>query len=310
MFEDVRKELEESFIFFDENFLLSKFTTFRIGGKCPLFVRCDDPKKLIQCVNIFHKYKIQFLIVGFGSNLLISDQGLSVPVISFAAQNFSIKHGGNNIIASASTLLDDVVNFAAEHGLKGLSCASGIPGTIGGAVVGNAGAFGSQIGDHIKQIEVVDLNGKVSSLDKRDLKFSYRNSIFKKRKSLILLSVHFELEKGNKGRLIDERNELLELRQEKHPDYHKIACAGSFFKNIIYDDGSRKAAGWFLDQAGCKGLSVGNAAVFEKHANIIINKGNASAQDVCVLADLMNNRVKEKFGFKLEPEVRLIGDFS
>ena len=289
-----------------ENMLLKKLTTFRIGGPCPLVIFCALESQLEEIVAIFHNHNLNFRVIGGGSNLLISDAGIPHPIIQFSTEKIDVECINKRIIASAATQLDNVVQTAAEKGLKGINFASGIPGTVGGAVIGNAGAFGFQIGDCVEQAEILTPEGSIKTLTRTELKFSYRNSILKYSRN-ILLSVILDLKQDDPSALIQERNEILNLRRQRHPDYHVIPCAGSFFKNIIQPNGMRQAAGWFLDRAGCKGLTVGEAAVFEKHANIIINRGQATAHDIMALSSDMKRRVKDMFGIELEPEVRILG---
>lgn len=304
----LKKNLNELGLSYEENTRLSRFTTFRIGGPAPLVIFCNNSDSLENAVKCLHRHQTDFLVIGEGSNLLASDQGLDIPVLRFFSETPCISRAGHRLMASASTCLDDLVLFAAENGLKGMNYASGIPGTVGGAVTGNAGAFGSQIGDVVKQADVLSPDGEKRMLTRHELKFGYRDSILKHSRDIIL-NVYFSLQPGDRRTLLEERNDLLLLRREKHPDYHALPCAGSFFKNIVRPDGTRQAAGWFLDRAGCKALTHNGAAVFEKHANIIVNQNNANADDVWMLACEMNDRVKQQFGFELEPEVRLIGTF-
>lgn len=305
----IKEKLDTLGILYEENAVLSQFTTFRIGGPAPFVIFCNECAQLQHVVSFFSQHDIPFFIIGEGSNLLISDQGLPCPVIKFFTKKPRISCVSNRIVAEASACFDSVVLFAAENGLKGINYASGIPGTVGGALSGNAGAFGSQIGDVVKQAEILSVFGDKRMMSRHELQFSYRDSALKYSKDIVL-NVYFSLQPFDRKTLLEEREDLLLLRKEKHPDYHQLPCAGSFFKNIIHPDGTRQAAGWFLDRAGCKGLSCGGAAVFEKHANIIVNQGGATAKDVYTLARQMNTRVKEKFGFELEPEVRLIGTFD
>ncbi|HSV43422.1 MAG TPA: UDP-N-acetylmuramate dehydrogenase, partial [Candidatus Bathyarchaeia archaeon] len=195
------------------------------------------------------------------------------------------------------------------EGLAGLIYASGIPGTLAGAIVGNAGAFGSQIGDVVKSVDVLLPSGEERTLRREQLRFGYRHSILKEM-TAVVVSATLALQPGDMTLLTQERNDILDSRKTKHPDYQKIPCAGSFFKNIVNPDGTRKAAGWFLDQAGCKTLSVGDAGVFDRHANIIINRGKAKAIEVYQLSEQMKERVRAAFHITLEPEVRFIGNFS
>lgn len=307
MYDQIEKQLRQHKFSLEKNFLLKNFTTFRIGGSCPLFIQCDSSQKYSLLVKIFNEAQISFIVMGCGSNVLVADEGIPVPVISFVSDQPKIEQIDNVLNVSACTKLDDLVGFAVDHGLGGLTFLSGIPGTVGGAIVGNAGAFGGQIGDAILHVDIIDDSGNVSSLKQEDLNFSYRSSILKEKNSIIVTNACFKLSLGDRSELTKQRNEILDSRWGKHPDYKTKFCAGSFFKNIVHSDGSREAAGKFLDETGCKELFVGDAVVYDKHANIIMNQGNATAHDVLELALLMNERVKKKFGFSLEPEVRLLG---
>jgi UDP-N-acetylmuramate dehydrogenase len=196
--------------------------------------------------------------------------------------------------------------------LAGLNFSSGIPGTVGGAISGNAGAFGRQVSDVLKSVTIIDKEGEEKILNPQQCLFSYRYSRFRD-SAEIILSARFQLQPGSSKALLNEREEILAMRKEKHPDYHALPCAGSFFKNLEPSESGekRQAAGWFLDQAGAKRMSVGGAAVFDQHANIIIKKTDrCTASDVYALSQKMQKAVMEKFGIELEPEVRLIGDFK
>ncbi|MEW5894490.1 MAG: UDP-N-acetylmuramate dehydrogenase [Candidatus Omnitrophota bacterium] len=305
----IKNKLAELRIPSFENVVMKDFTTFRIGGRCPLLIVCDTDEKFRKSVECLHGQACDFEVIGEGSNILVSDLGIPCPVIRCLTASPDIQINGNDIFASAGTRLNDVSLFAAKNGLAGMNFASGIPGTVGGAVTGNAGAFGSQVSDVLKTVTALAESGETIVLEKSELKFSYRNSILKTAKDFILLTACFTLKSGNPLELIKDREEILSLRLKKHPDYCAIPCAGSFFKNIVHDDGRREAAGWFLEQAGCKALTCGGAAVFQGHANIIVNNGNATAKDVIGLSGEMITRVQEKFGITLEPEVRLVGEF-
>ncbi|OGX19291.1 MAG: UDP-N-acetylenolpyruvoylglucosamine reductase [Omnitrophica WOR_2 bacterium GWC2_45_7] len=218
---------------------------------------------------------------------------------------------GHDLIVSGSTQLDHLVLAAIQRGLEGLNFASGIPGTVGGAVVGNAGAFGKQVGDVVKSVTLLTRSGLQKDVPSRELKFSYRNSILKSTGDIVL-SVEFSLHPSDKMNLNTERNGILEARRQKHPDLVITPCAGSFFRNIEPTSLAqrRQAAGWFLEQAGGKALRVGGACIFDKHANIIIKENGACAQDVFALSELMAGLVKEKFNLELIREVRLVGKFK
>jgi len=197
--------------------------------------------------------------------------------------------------------------------LAGINFLSGIPGTIGGAVVGNAGAFGKQIADAVKSVSVIDSSASCKTIYADELKFGYRDSVFKKDNAPIILSIHLSLKPYDKRYLQEERNQILKIRAERHPDIKQTPCAGCFFKNIPPKDGQskRESAGKLIEEAGARKLDSGKACLFEKHANIIINpEAKASAQDIFDLSEKIRKLVKKKFEIELIREVRLIGRFK
>ncbi|HBR15876.1 MAG TPA: UDP-N-acetylenolpyruvoylglucosamine reductase [Candidatus Omnitrophica bacterium] len=293
------------------NVRLEKFTTFRLGGYCRGVFMCQTPAQLVKVVKRFHQTQVPFILIGGGSNLLVSDQGVDCFVIRYMSDQPEIVGNGHDLIVSGSTQLDHLVLAAIQRGLEGLNFASGIPGTVGGAVVGNAGAFGKQVGDVVKSVTLLTRSGLQKDVPSRELKFSYRNSILKSTGDIVL-SVEFSLHPSDKMNLNTERNGILEARRQKHPDLVITPCAGSFFRNIEPTSLAqrRQAAGWFLEQAGGKALRVGGACIFDKHANIIIKENGACAQDVFALSELMAGLVKEKFNLELIREVRLVGKFK
>ena len=295
-----------------ENALLSKFTTFQLGGPCPVMVLCETSSQVKNVVRYFFEHDVEnYITIGEGSNILTSDHGVTQHVIRFCATQADIKRSGDDIIIDAGAKFDDVALFCAQNGLEGLNFASGIPGTVAGAISGNAGAFGHQTSEMLKCVTVLESDGEEKVLNADQCLFAYRYSRFKD-SAEIILSATFHLQLGSANALLKERDEILKTRREKHPDYRKMPCAGSFFKNIdpLEPFGKRQAAGWFLEQAGAKEMAVGGAGVFDKHANIIIKKtSQCTTSDVHVLSQRMQKAVLEKFGIELVPEVRLIGDF-
>lgn len=288
---------------------LSAFTTFQLGGPCPLLVECETPDHLRQAVLLLKAERQAFVLLGGGSNVVASDAGIADPVIRYRSSVPLISRDGNVLIVSAGTLLDDLVQYCVREGLSGLSFASGIPGTVGGAVAGNAGAFGRQMSDVVTAVNILDEAGNVVTVPREACGFDYRHSRLKETGQIVASAV-FELEPGDAQSLEAERQVILAQRRDKHPDYKNIPCAGSFFKNLPPSSPGerRQAAGWFLDQAGVKGLRCGGAAVFPKHANIII-KADASctARDVFDLSEKMAALVKEQFHITLSREVRFLG---
>ncbi len=291
--------------------LLSAYTTFQLGGPCPCLVECASPQELIQIVQKFKKENTPFLLIGGGSNLVVSDHGLDTTVIRYVSETPLIERNSDGITVSASTLLDDLALFCVNEGLEGLNFTTGIPGTVGGAVAGNAGAWGKQVGDIVKSATILDRQGQTKSVGPDYFDFSYRHSRLKETDEIIV-EVVFALTPGDLINLGRERAEILKKRFEKHPDLTTHPCAGSFFRNIEPTSKAerRQAAGWFLEEAGGKNLKIGGAYIFEKHANIIVKGPGASAQDVHDLHLKMMNLVKSKFDLQLIREVRFVGRFN
>lgn len=293
-----------------EDAALRDFTTFRIGGPCPCVVTCADEKQLVAAVQHFAASKMPFVLIGGGSNLLVSDAGIESAVIRYVTDRPDIVQDGGTLDVSGAVLLDDLARYTVARGLEGLEYASGIPGTVGGAVAGNAGAFGRQIGDEVESVLLMDRAGKLSRRSAREMGFAYRSSVLHDDGGIVV-SVRLRVRPGDPAALASRRAEIMELRKSKHPDWHTTQTAGSFFRNIEPTSAAerRQAAGWFLEQAGAKGMRVGGARVFEKHANIIVADPGARAADVLELSKRMAAAVEAKFGLRLVPEVRRLGTF-
>ncbi len=291
--------------------LLRDFTTFRLGGPCRCLVKCETPRQLEAAVGELAAAGGKFLLIGGGSNLLVSDDGLDVAVVRYCSDKPAIRCHGDVLEVDGSTLLDDLALFSVEHGLGGLAYASGIPGTVGGAIAGNAGAFGRQIGDGTESVLLMDHAGRKRWESGKSLGFAYRHSRLQGGGEIVVTAI-LKMERADPAELNKQRNEILEMRRQKHPDWRRQPTAGSFFKNIEPTSAAerRQAAGWFLEQAGAKNLRVGGARIFEKHANIIVTEGDCRAQDVLDLSRQMAAAVKAKFGFDLTPEVRVVGSFT
>ena len=290
---------------------LSEYTTFKLGGPCPLLINCQAPHQLIETIGRLLKHNIHFLLIGGGSNLVCSDYGIDAVIIRYVSPTPLIERDGNDVIVSASTELDALALYCVDEGLEGLNYTTGIPGTVGGAVVGNAGAWGKQVGDVLKETVLLAPNGVKQTVDAKYCGFQYRHSRLKETGDMVA-SVRFALKPGDQIILARERAEILKLRAEKHPNLKTHPCAGSFFRNVepTSKAGRRQAAGWFLEEAGGKNLSVGGAHIFEKHANIIIKSSGCTAQDVHDLSLKMAEIVQNKFDLKLEREVRFAGRFK
>jgi len=279
-----------------ENVSLASHTTFGIGGPAQLFYEAKTSKELIRVIKAARQVKIPYFILGGGSNILVADQGFAGLVIRVKIRKLKIK--SSKIIAEAGIPLAKVVKAAQEHALSGLECCIGIPGTIGGAIVGNAGAKNQWINQCIKSVTILDESCKIVSLKKDNCQFGYRTSCFRDNPLKIVLKAIFELKKENPRIIKEKTKQSLEVRG----DQPKEKSAGSIFKNPAND-----SAGRLIDAAGLKGKKVGEAQISPQHANFIINLGRAKAKDVLTLIRLAQNEVKEKFGVELELEIKLIG---
>ncbi len=275
-------------------------SNFKIGGLADFFFAARSQEELQSSIRFAGNRSLPFYVIGSGTNVLFDDEGFRGLIIRSEVQGMEkLKEG--RVEAFCGTSLSDLVEFTAAEGLRGLEFAAGIPGTVGGAVFGNAGAFGRSVGDVLEEAILLDGHGRDFRVDNEYFEFGYRHSSLKKR-HLTLLKAVFQLKKGDKEKIKAEIEKNLEERKARHPST-KTACAGSYFKNPIQDDGTKVAAGYLLEKAGAKGLKVGDAAVFAGHANFIINLGRARARDVLLLAQELKARVKKEFGVELEEEV-------
>lgn len=298
-----------------DNYQTSKITTLGIGGPAKKFTIVSTQEQLIKAIQYAKDYKIKYLVIGGGSNLLIADQGVNELII----QNkiCGISHEGNLVTVKAGTPLQELVDYTIKHGLAGLQKLTGIPGTVGGAVYGNAGAYGQTIADCLKEVVVFD-GQEIITFFKGGCEFNYRDSIFKKN-LFPVLEAKFELKLANSATLKEEAQDTLSRRIVKYPP--GIKCPGSFFKNIIAESLPQEAlkkvspdkivygklpAGTLLESVGAKGQKLDGIEIAPYHANLFINKGGGSAQSFHALAKKYALLVKQKFGITLEPEVQLI----
>ncbi len=288
---------------------LTDYTTFRLGGACRELATAADAKAAREVIRAWNAAGIPWRTMGGGSNLLVADGGIPEAVLRIHSGWPECRREGETLAVSAGTELDALARFAAEEGLAGLGFASGIPGTVGGGIVGNAGAFGASLGDVLDRVEVLTRVGETKMIPREALGVGYRCSSLQTSGDVVVRA-WFRVGAGDRSALKAEREEILAQRREKHPDWRAQPTAGSFFKNLPPEKpgGHRRAAGIYLEQAGAKAMREGGAHVFEKHANIVIAGPGAKAADVAKLAARMAAAVEEKFGFALEPEVRFWGD--
>ena len=280
---------------------MSKHTTFRIGGPVDYFVCPENIEEVQKVVCLCNEMDMPFYLLGNGSNLLVGDKGYRGVIIRLYKQMDKIEVSGTKIKAQAGALLVKVANEACKNGLTGLEFAGGIPGTLGGAVVMNAGAYGGEMKDVLEEVTVLTKEGEILTLNKEELELGYRTSIIG-RKGYIALEVVLRLKEKNADEIRAYMNELREKRVTKQP--LEYASAGSTFKRP-----EGHFAGQLIEQAGLRGFQVGDAQVSEKHCGFVINRGQATAKDVMDLMREVSAKVEEKFGVTLEQEVKRLGEF-
>lgn len=290
--------------FYDENDIkidekLSSYVNFKVGGPADILLIPKSKEKVIKSVEVCKENKIPFYLIGNGSNILVRDGGFRGVVISLKEVN-TIIVDGDKIEAECGAMLKAVSDKAMENSLTGFEFACGIPGTIGGAVFMNAGAYDGEIAHVIESAEIIDEECNIVRLSNKDLDFGYRSSIVMK-KGYTVLSAVFKLEKGQVKTIKELVDDLTNKRESKQP--LEYPSAGSTFKRP-----TGYFAGKLIQDAGLKGYSIGGAAVSEKHSGFVINKGNATAKDITDLIKYIQDEVKRQFGVELHPEVRIIGE--
>ena len=296
---------------FQKNVSLKNYTTFKIGGPAKYFFAAKTKGDLIEAVSVAKKLRLPFFILGGGSNLLISDDGFKELVIKI--ENLKLKIENSKLIVDAGVSLSKLVDISTKRGLTGLEWAVGIPGTVGGAVFGNAGAFQKSMKNVVKKVEVFDTKElRIENYGLRDCRFGYKDSVFKRNKNLIILSVALKLKKGKKSEIKKKIKEYLNYRKETQP--LNYPSAGSVFKNPSpsqvflkkFGRASGFSAGELIQKCGLKGKKIGQVQISEKHANFIVNLGNARAKDVKKLINLAKKEVKKKFKINLEEEIQFL----
>lgn len=303
-----------------EHVLLAPFTTFKIGGQARYYAEASCAIELSEVFDYAEKNKLPLYVLGGGSNVLFSDAGFPGIVVRIA--HGGIKVTDERIAVGSGMPLLNVVWAAREAGLAGIEKLAGIPGSFGGAVRGNAGAFGTEIGDVIASVKVLEQHsGMVREYKQSECVFSYRNSVFKKNPALVIISAELKLTHGDKSELERVIKETMATREAKHPQ--TAQCAGSFFMNPVVTDGhllkefekdtgnaskdGKLPAGWLIDHVGLRGKKIGGAQVSDKHPNYLLNTGNATALDIVTLASLVKTKVRDELKVKLQEEVQYVG---
>ena len=280
---------------------MSRHTTFRVGGNADYYVMPSSVESIQRLIALCKKENVSFYIIGNGSNVLVSDSGYRGVIIEVCRAMNQIQVEGTKIRVQAGALLSKVANEALKNSLTGFEFAAGIPGTLGGAVVMNAGAYGGEMKDVICQATVVTKEGELLTLKAEELELGYRTSIIK-RKDYIVVEAVLSLKEGNQDQIKEYMDDLKNRRTTKQP--LEYPSAGSTFKRP-----EGYFAGKLIEDAGLRGFTVGGAQVSEKHCGFVINKDHATAKDIFDLINQVSERVKENSGVDLEPEVKKLGDF-
>ena len=296
--EQLKALLTQNRIPYREQEPLSNHTTFKIGGPCPLYVLPENREQLSVLLNALRKMQQEFLVIGNGSNLLVSDQGTQMVVIRLSGEFARIQSVENKLIAGGGAQLAALCKKAAELSLTGLEFAYGIPGSIGGAVYMNAGAYGGEMKDVLEYVQVMDLRGNIRELTLEDLQMGYRTSALQHQTGVLIQAV-FRLSPGNREEIQAKMEDILGRRKEKQP--LEYPSAGSTFKR---PQGAYAAA--LIEECGLKGQRVGGAMVSPKHSGFLINYDHATCKDVEELIALVQKTVRIQTGFSLECEVQKI----
>ncbi len=308
-----------------QNVPLAPLTSFGLGGRARYYLRVSSSQEFAQAVALARQLKIPHLIFAGGSNVVFSDQDYECLVIHYLdASKPVLRETGSGVVleASAGLALASLIKSSINHSLAGLEALSGIPGTVGGAIVGNAGAYGQSISDKITEVEIFD-GKRVRWIKRVACKFAYRDSVFKDKNSpageWLVLRVRFALEKGDKKKLAQKSREIIRIRNERYKP--GLKCPGSYFKNVLVKNVSQKAlskidkvkiidgkipTGYLLESVGARGMREADIEVASFHGNLLFNNGKGKTKDVKILAEKLKKLVWRKFGIKLEEEVRYI----
>ena len=277
-------------------------TSLRIGGPADIFAMPQDLSSLKNMHINLRRNKIPFFPLGGGTNILVRDGGIEGAVISLRSfRRTGVLSKDNKyayLFAEAGTLLQRIVNFSKENGYSGVEGLAGIPGTVGGAIFGNAGAFGYEMKDVLISVEVMDIEGRIKRFKAEEINFGYRSTSISQNE--LILGAEIKLKKDEKEEVSAKVDDFLEKKREKQP--LREPSAGCVFKNP-----AGLSAGKLIDEAGCKGIRIGDVEVSSIHANFFINKGEAKASDFIRLMEEVAHRVKERFGVVLEPEIKIVG---
>lgn len=299
VYEYIRANVPEEDILTEEP--MSRHTTFRIGGEAACFIRISSEEQLRKLIPYFENVGVEYFVLGKGSNLLVGDKGYPGVILQISDACQQIEAEENRLQVQAGAALSKVALFAMEKGLEGLEFAAGIPGTVGGGVVMNAGAYGGEMKQVVESVRVLSSEGEILTLDNDTMEFGYRTSIIRNR-NFTVLSVTFRLREGNREEIRARIEDFQKRRMEKQP--LNYPSAGSTFKRP-----EGYFAGKLIMDAGLRGFQIGDARVSDKHCGFVVNVGKATARDVTDVIEEVQEKVRERFGVSLEREVIYLGKF-
>ena len=285
-----------------ENVLMSRYTSFKVGGPAEYLIKIEKVEELQQILKIAKENKIPLTIIGNGSNILVTDKGIKGIVLKIEIKKLEIEINGEDVkvTTGSGNKLGELAQKLAAQEISGLEFAAGIPGTIGGAIRMNAGAHGSEMKDIVETVTYLDEDGAIQKIENSQAEFEYRNSIFSKKK-YIIIETEMTFKKGNKEYILGQMKEYMNYRKEKQPI--EYPSAGSTFKR-----GADFITAKLIDECGLKGYQIGGAQISEKHAGFIINKENATAEDIVKLIRYTEEQIYNKFGKKIETEIEILGE--
>jgi UDP-N-acetylmuramate dehydrogenase len=296
---------------------LSEYTRFGIGGPADIYVETANPESFVQALHIANQSGLETVVIGGGTNLIVADAGFRGIVLKLANQ--AIGADGSEVYVEAGAVLQHLVDFTVDRGLHGLETMTGIPGSVGAAIYGNAGAYGHSISEWISEVRFLD-GDAIRTFTNAECEFHYRESIFKHHKAWIVLSATLHLQPGDGPVLRAEADRILNIRNRKYPPTMK--CAGSIFKNFLLAElppavaaevpanvviEGKVPSAWFLEQVGAKGMKAGDIHVADYHANLIYNVGHGTARELAGLIGELKQRVGSRWGIPLEEEVQYVG---
>lgn len=279
------------------NVPMSKYTSFKVGGPAECLIKIETLEELKQILEIAQNNNIKTTIIGNGSNILVKDEGIKGIVLKIEIKKFELSKE-NELIVGSGNKLGEIAQKLAKEEITGFEFASGIPGTVGGAIRMNAGAHGSEMKDVVKTIIYINKKGEINTIENAQAEFEYRKSMFSKN-DFIIIEAKMKFSKGNKEEIQAKMQEYLTYRKEKQPI--EYPSAGSTFKR-----GTDFITAKLIDECGLKGYKIGGAQISEKHAGFIINTGNATAEDILKLIEYTKKQVYDKFGKEIEPEIEII----